>query len=144
VEVAQQQGLASEWIQPLRDAVEMGQHAYETARHVEASLVRHKALEDEVKALKATIKAIEQKRDELVESAREKISVDEARCVIIDRLQAQLFTVYKRYLHAEQRACIKVVENLWSKYAVTAREIEIERDAASRQLQEFLVELGYE
>jgi type I restriction enzyme M protein len=36
------------------------------------------------------------------------------------------------------------IENLWGKYAVTARQIEAERDAASAQLQAFLVELGYE
>ena len=43
------------------------------AERIEAQLARHKALEDEVKILKATIKATEGKRDELVQSAREKI-----------------------------------------------------------------------
>lgn len=32
---------------------------------------------------------------------------------------------------------------LWRKYAVTARQIEAQRDAATMQLQKFLVELGY-
>ena len=36
------------------------------------------------------------------------------------------------------------IENLWSQYAVTAKAIEAERDAALQQLQKFLVELGYE
>ena len=51
---------------------------------------------------------------------------------------------YQAYLQADQRACIKRIENLWDKYAITARTIEAERDAASKQLKEFLVELGYE
>jgi len=51
---------------------------------------------------------------------------------------------YQAYLRADQRVCIKAIENLWGKYAVTAKEIEAERDAASQQLQGFLVELGYE
>jgi type I restriction enzyme M protein len=144
VELAVQQGHASEWIAPLRDAVTQGCHAWNSAQRVDASLARHKALEDETKALRATLKGIENKRDELVESARKKISVNEARRVIIERLETLLMAIYRGYLRAEQRACIKAVENLWAKYAVTARQIEAERDEASRQLQAFLVELGYE
>jgi type I restriction enzyme M protein len=37
-----------------------------------------------------------------------------------------------------------MIENLWSKYAVTAKVIEADRDEATEQLQAFLVELGYE
>jgi type I restriction enzyme M protein len=134
----------SEWIGSLREAVAQGQQAWNSAQSIDASLEHHKALEDEAKELKATLKGIENKRDELVASAREKISVDEARIVIIERLRTLLLDIYQGYLRAEQRACIKAVENLWDKYAVTARQIEAERDEASRQLQEFLVELGYE
>lgn len=101
-------------------------------------------LEDEVKALKATIKGIENKRDELVESARQKISRDEARAVIMERLRQVLMNTYEAYLRADQRACIKAIENLWGKYAVTAKAIEADRDSASTQLKAFLVELGYE
>lgn len=111
---------------------------------LEAQLQRHKALEDEVKTLRATIKGIEGKRDELVQSARAKISNDEARTVIIERLRQMLMNTYQAYLRADQRACTKAIENLWSKYAVTAKTIEAERDTASQQLQAFLVELGYE
>jgi type I restriction enzyme M protein len=114
------------------------------AEQIEAQLLRHKALEDEVKAIKTTIKGIESKRDELVQSAREKISVDAARLVIIERLRQLLMNTYRTYLRADQRACIKAIENLWSKYAVTAKTIEAERDAASKQLQAFLMELGYD
>jgi type I restriction enzyme M protein len=115
----------------------------QTAVTLEAQLARHKALEDEARSLKVTIKAIENKRDELVQRAREKIPRDQARTVIIARLKQQLLDTYRRYLRAEQRACIQAIENLWRKYAVTARQIEAERDDASRQLQAFLVELGY-
>lgn len=144
VELAEQQGLASDWIEQLNEAVEQGERAHQSAERLEASLARHKALEDEVKQQKAILKAIENKRDELVASAREKISSDEARVIIIDRLEQLLLATYRGYLRAEQRACIKAVENLWIKYAVTAKEIKAERDQASQQLQAFLVELGYE
>jgi type I restriction enzyme M protein len=121
-----------------------GQQAKVTAERVEAKLAMHKALEEEAKALKAAIKSTEAKKDELVEQARLKISKDEARQVIVERLGKLLFESYRQYLRADQRACVAAVENLWSKYAVTAKQIESARDEAAKVLQEFLVELGYD
>jgi type I restriction enzyme M protein len=114
------------------------------AEQLEGQLARHKVLEDEVKALRAMIKGVENKRDELVARARLEISNDEARKVIIARLRRVLMETYEAYLRADQRACVRAIANLWSKYAVTAKTIEAERDAASVQLKAFLVELGYE
>ena len=134
----------SEYAAQITDAMTQGKLAYERAQTITQSLVRHKVLEDEVKALKATIKGVEGKRDELVESARAKINNDEARTVIVERLRQVLMNTYQAYLRADQRACIKAIENLWGKYAVTAKTIEDARDEASEKLQEFMVELGYE
>ncbi|PCH62808.1 MAG: restriction endonuclease subunit S [Gammaproteobacteria bacterium] len=144
IDLATQTNHQSEYTAQIIDAITQGQLAYERAQSMTKSLERHKVLEDEVKALKATIKAIEGKRDELVESARAKINNDEAKTVIIERLRQVLMNTYQAYLRADQRACIKAIENLWGKYAVTAKTIEAERDAASEQLQAFMVELGYE
>lgn len=98
----------------------------------------------QLKEVKATIRGIEQKRDELVQSACLKISRDEARVVILERLRKVFLGTYSAYLRTDQRACVAAIENLWNKYAVTAKQIEAERDAAAHQLQAFLVELGYE
>jgi type I restriction enzyme M protein len=114
------------------------------AERLEAQLARHKALEDEAKALKAAIKSTAAKKDELVEQARLKIGNDEARQVIVERLGQVLFANYRSYLRADQRACIAAIESLWSKYAVTAKQIETERDSAAAELKRYLVELGYE
>jgi type I restriction enzyme M protein len=114
------------------------------AEHIEAQVARHKALEDEAKTLKTLIKSTEARKNELVEQARLKISSDEARTVIVERLGQVLFNSYRHYLRADQRACVAAIENLWSKYAVTAQQIEAERDQAAKELQGFLVELGYE
>jgi type I restriction enzyme M protein len=134
----------SDYAEALRQAMELGLMTWERAQRIEQSIARHKVLEDELKILKATIKSMENKRDELVEKAREKISKDEARIVIVERLGTVLMKTYGAYLRADQRACVKAIENLWSKYAVTAKTIEADRDAASLQLKEFLVELGYD
>ena len=110
---------------------------------LEAQLARHKQLEDEAKKLKALIKGTMQTRDEQVAKARAKIGTDEARQVITERLGQVLMDNYQHYLRADQRACVAAIENLWRKYAVTARQIEAERDAAAAALQRFLGELGY-
>jgi type I restriction enzyme M protein len=114
------------------------------AERIEAQLARHKALEDEAKTLKAAIKSTAAKKDELVEQARLKIGNDEARLVIVARLGQVLFANYRSYLRADQRACVAAIENLWSKYAVTAKQIEAERDSAAAKLKKYLVELGYD
>jgi type I restriction enzyme M protein len=117
-------------------------HRTDTER-IEAQLARHKTLEDEARTLNATIKSTESRKDQLVEQARLKISRDEARKVIVERLGQVLFASYRQYLRADQRACVAAIENLWGKYAVTAKQIETERDQAAGELQAFLVELGY-
>ena len=70
--------------------------------------------------------------------------LDEARQVIIARLQRLLVQIYESYLRADQRACRAALENLYDKYAVTAKDIEKRRDAAAAKLKGFLRELGYE
>lgn len=126
------------------EAMELGSLAKRESQQIEAKLTRHKVLEDEIKNLKATIKAIEAKRDTLVEMAKSKISGDEARVIILERLERVLMQTYDAYLRAHQRECVDVITNLWSKYAITAKEIEQQRDEAAKELQRFLVELEYE
>ncbi len=131
--LAKKEGEKSEWTAYLAEV-----------EAIEKRLAAHKALEQEAKTLKAGIRTTEKKQDELVEAARAKISRDEARQVIVERLGRLLMESYRAYLRADQRACVAAIENLWNKYAVTAKEIEAERDAASTQLREFLEALGYE
>jgi type I restriction enzyme M protein len=55
-----------------------------------------------------------------------------------------LVEIYKGYLQAGQRACVAALENLHNKYSVTAKVIEVRRNANATKLKAFLVELGYE
>ena len=116
----------------------------ENAERLEAQLARHKTLEEEARTLKALVKTTERKKTELVEQARLKISDNEARQTIVERLGRVLLESYQQYLRADLRACVAGIENLWGKYAVTAKQIEAERDEAADTLQRFMVELGYE
>ena len=111
---------------------------------IEAKLVRHKALEDDARQLKADLRATEKKQEELVAAAREKIDQQEARKVIIERLHRLLIQTFESYLRADQGACLLALENLLAKYAVTAKAIEARRAAASVKFKGFLAGLGYE
>ena len=133
----------SERIEIIRGHMQDGRVAHERAQVREARLERHKKLEDEAKQLKAELRATENKQDDLVAAAREKIDHDEARRVIIERLHHVLVQTYESYLRADQRACLAALENLHAKYAVTAACIEQQRDAAVAKLKGFLEELGY-
>jgi type I restriction enzyme M protein len=114
------------------------------AAAIEAKLVRHKAMEDEARQLRADLRAMEKSRDDLVAAAREKIGKDEARAVIIQRMHQLLVQTFETYLRADQRACLAALENLHSKYAMTAEAIERKRDEAAAKLKGYLKELGYE
>ena len=124
--------------------MEQGKLTKQRAMEIEQSLEKHKELEDEVKSLRTLIKSTENKRDELVENARKKITTYEAQTVIVARLKLVLLETYRAYLRSDLRNCRKAIENLCDKYAMTAREIEVGRDESSKQLNKFLVELGYE
>ncbi len=114
------------------------------AAQIEKRLLKHKALEEEVRDLKAALRATEKKQEELVTAARAKIDTDEAKRVILDRLHRILIETYEGYLRADQRACLATLENLHAKYAVTAKAIELKRNDAAAKLKTFLEELGYE
>lgn len=114
------------------------------AEAAERRLARHKALEDETKQLKADLRATEKKQEELVAAARAKIDRDEARRVILGRVHRLLVQTYEGYLRADQRACLAALENLHDKYAVTAKAIEAQRDAATAKLRAYLSEMAYD
>ena len=125
-------------------AMTSGQQAKNNADKAEEKLITHKALEDEMKSLKTAIKSTEAKKYELVEKARLKISKDQARVIIVERVGGVLFDCYLQFLKADQRACVATIENLWNKYAITAKQVEDQRNQASKTLKTFLIELGYE
>lgn len=111
---------------------------------IDAQLARHVALDDELKTLKAHIREVEKQKETLIASARAKITEAEAKKLILVRFKRLLTEQFDGYLRQYQRAFIAAVENLWSKYAVTTKQILAERDREAAQLNAFLKELGYE
>jgi len=97
-----------------------------------------------MKNLKSQIREAEKRKDDLIAAARTKITEVEAKKLILARFKRLLTDQFDGYLRQYQRAFIAAIENLWSKYAVTTKQILAERDQEAAQLDEFLKELGYE
>ncbi|MEI6092774.1 MAG: N-6 DNA methylase [bacterium] len=110
---------------------------------IDNKLSNHTRLETELKDLKANIRASENKKDELVASARQKITEAEAQNLILERFRQTLVNEYESRLKVYVNELTKALENLWDKYSATSEQIIRERDKATKQLNEFLVELGY-
>jgi type I restriction enzyme M protein len=111
---------------------------------INAQLDRHVTLENELKTLKAHIREVEKQKEQMIAAARAKITEDEAKELILARFKRSLTEQFDGYLRQYQRAFIAALENLWSKYAVTTKQILAERDREAAQLNAFLKELGYE
>ena len=111
---------------------------------IDLKLSRHNELTKELKDCKAAIKEIKDKKEDLVAKAREKITADEAKVLILQRFKETLHTTVMDYVHRYERALITELENRFTKYQHTLVSILNEREQAAHQLQTFLTELGYE
>ncbi|MDA3865554.1 MAG: type I restriction-modification system subunit M [Salinivirgaceae bacterium] len=111
---------------------------------IDAKLARHTQLEQELKTCKATIKEIKDKKDDLVEKAREKITPDEAKELIHARWKSTLQATVMDYVSRYERLLITELETRFVKYQETLTSVLDERDEAASLLDNFLKELGYE
>ena len=111
---------------------------------IEDKLEQHTGLEQELKDCKATIKEIKAKKDELVQKARQKISPEEAKELILERWEEVLSSTVLDYVNRYERALVNELETRFAKYNHTLNSILADRQTASTQLSNFLTELGYE
>ncbi|MEV7371011.1 N-6 DNA methylase [Streptomyces sp. NPDC090301] len=78
-----------------------------------------------------------------LEEAAEKLTPAQARAVVLDFLNADLYARLTRFVAADRRALVDAFRNWGEKYAVTLNDLEQEREASAKRLQEYLEELGY-
>ena len=71
------------------------------------------------------------------------LSETDARRLILKKIYDIARTELDRYLNAEKRVLVRVVENLWEKYAVSVESINADRAATIETLDAFLCGLGY-
>ena len=91
-----------------------------------------------MKHLKSQIRVGEKQKDGMIAAARAKITEAEAKKLILARFKRLLTEQFDGYLRQYQRAFIAAVENLWSKYTVTTKQILTLRDREARERPRFL------
>ena len=92
---------------------------------------------------KAVLKARLAKTDAILAAIGAQLTEAEACELILKKLYDLAINELNRYLNAEKRRLIAVVENLWDKYAVSSRELERQRTETLKTLDVFLKGLGY-
>src|ERR1019366_1908736 len=92
---------------------------------------------------KAALQARMARTDALVASIGGQLTEAEAKTLILKKLYDLANQELNRYLNAEKRHLIQVVENLWDKYAVSSRTLESDRTKTLKTLDGFLNGLGY-
>jgi type I restriction enzyme M protein len=92
---------------------------------------------------KAALQARLTKTDALLISLGGQLTEEEARRIILKKLYDFARNELSRYLNAEKRGLVSVVEKLWDKYAVSSQELEAERAQTLIKLEGFLQSLGY-
>ncbi|WP_318510505.1 type I restriction-modification system subunit M [Photobacterium leiognathi] len=142
--LADELGVQLDNLELIKEHARKGAVAAAEATAIEAKLAAHKALEDELKQLKAEIKETEKLRDELLEVARNEITAEEAKVLILDRFKTELDRQYQSYVRALLFGRIAAIENLHRKYLVTAKSIIAKREHEASKLAGFMKELGYE
>jgi type I restriction enzyme M protein len=110
----------------------------------EARIARHSTLEDELKQCRKVIKEIKDKKQNLVETARERILPEEAKELILKRLNTVLHSTINGYLQTHSRQLLISIELLYSKYTTPLHNILSEREKETELLNNYLIELGYE
>ena len=104
------------------------------------------AIEGREKTLKKLRKALKDKEKEIedkIKGKREGLTEEEARELLLEMFYMQIKKQLEKYLNTEKKVLVNIFEKLWDKYRVPLVLLRKERDEEVRELDEFLVKLGY-
>jgi type I restriction enzyme M protein len=111
----------------------------ELSPHVKEEKRKLTALQKDKTALERRLARI----DTVLEAIAGQITEEEAKRLILKKLHDLANKELLRYLNAEKRALVAVVENCWDKYAVSAKALETRRGDTLAELNGFLRRLKY-
>ncbi len=94
-------------------------------------------------AIKKKLKMSEAGFTQALNAAVDALDEPKAATLLLSILRADMSAILERYIVRHRHQIVATVENWWDKYKVTLTEIERDRDAAAKQLQEYLKGLGY-
>lgn len=116
----------------------------EVRKEIDAKLARHTELETELRQCRAVIKEIKDNLEDRVEKAREKITPEEAKELILIRWHQTLEVTVMDYVNRYFRDFQSEIVNLRDKYDMTLTDILNDRDEENVKFNQFLIELGYD
>ena len=102
------------------------------------------ALKKNLTGAKKQQKAMRQEFITKLGKARAELTAVQEHALVLHAVRNDVVIHLNAYVAAHRHQIIAALENWWDKYAIPLREIESERDAASRKLVGFLKGLGYE
>ncbi|WP_407457807.1 N-6 DNA methylase [Fibrobacter sp.] len=111
---------------------------------IDAKLKHNDDLEAERTKLTKDINATEKSLAEIANKAREKISSEDAKELILSIGYTRLSDTINEYLDSHIRKLQQLIEGIYDKYTVTLGTMISERDKAVTELDSFMKELGYE
>ncbi|MDD2774771.1 MAG: N-6 DNA methylase [Gallionella sp.] len=97
----------------------------------------------ELGGLKKSLKAKSDSLATQLNRAVDALDEQQAGELLLTILHDDMKRIVERYISAQRQQLVAAFENWWDKYRVTLTEIEHDRDAAAKQLQQFLKGLGY-
>jgi type I restriction enzyme M protein len=107
------------------------------------ALVDLKSLRTELRARRRELKALQDELLNRLETARLALALEDAQALVLEIERERLEAELERYTTARRQQAIAAVENWWDKYHVSLQQIEAGREAAAKQLDKFVAELGY-
>jgi type I restriction enzyme M protein len=131
-----------------------GDEAKAETRHlIEQASAQIRGLNPEAKDEKRTLTALEKDKavlekrlariDDLVKAIGGPLTEADAKRLILKKLHDLANKELQRYLNAEKRVLLALLENLWDKYAVSSQTLEVQRQKSLGQLNDFLKALDY-
>jgi len=109
----------------------------------EQELQPYVEITSQLKETRKRFKELQKKFIKRLREAREALSDDNCRDMVLNILNEKLAGHLESYVTDHRRQVIAAVESWWDKYRVTLRDIEKERDRTEKQLSEFVKDLGY-
>jgi len=97
-----------------------------------------------IKQMKKDYKLKENELAEKIEQKRAEFTEEEAKPLILEILYDVLIEEMEKYWKAELNKVIGILEKLWDKYVVSAKELMDDRERTTAMLNDFLKKLGYD
>ncbi len=103
----------------------------------------HVEITNQLKEARKRLKELQKKFIKRLHEARDALSDDDCRGLVLDILNEKLSGHLESYVTAHRQEVIAAVENWWDKYRVTMRDIEITRNKAAEKIDNFFKDMNY-